>query len=231
MLILKACLIINFIYIYNFNFIRTRVITIENFFIFICFCFLFFTIIRLGILIENCVYVRGMSIPEILNPSTPQGSPPPPPPSGPPDYSTMGIITSNNVNNQEITPPVTNTGNNLSNTLVEAPQGITGCLKYIPHGGKHYIAFVNDGEGALITQFKNDNLNSCNLETITRLRFGSTRVLNLEGCIGVESHNEGHKEGVWMPDVRKAIDTIKDHKGCYLKQCNGKIFVYRTRYT
>lgn len=53
-------------------------------------------------------------------------------------------------------------GNNPNNTSVERPQGISGKLLYVPQNGNQYLAFVEDSDGALITQFQRDNLDTCN---------------------------------------------------------------------
>jgi hypothetical protein len=151
-----------------------------------------------------------------------------PPPNNPPDHSTMGIIVSNRNNNQENTSILTNIGNNPNNTSVETPQGLIGRLLYVSTYGKHYLAFVNDRDGELLTQFQRNNLDTCSIEEIPRGSLGTAPALNLEGCSDVVPHIDGKKEGVWIPDVRKPFDSLKDHRGNNFKPVDGKIFIFKS---
>lgn len=122
----------------------------------------------------------GNSIRDIFLSSNKGGSFPSP--NNPPDPYTVAIIASNCNNNQENTSILTDMGNNPNNTPVETPQGLSGRLLYVSKHGNHYIAFVNDPDGALIDPFQKNNLDTCRIETTGRGTLGPCRVLNLEGC-------------------------------------------------
>lgn len=173
---------------------------------------------------------RGYSIADILNPSSPGGSsgPSPGPPNNQPDHSTMGIIASNSNNNQENTPILTDTGNNPNNTSVETAPGLRGELIYTRRDGNDYIRIRGDVNGDQIAVLQREALASCELETIRMPGVtGPIHVLNLSECTSLEPFAEGRREGVWIPDVLRTSDLLKNHTGGTLNKLNGKILVTR----
>lgn len=223
-------------FIYNdiLRLIRSNIMCEKTFFIIICFCIIFLTIITLDVFLENFLYMsgRGYSLADILNPSSPGGSPQPP--NNQPDHSTMGIIASNSNNNQENTPILTDTGNNPNNTSVETPppSGLSGELVYTTKNGNNYIRIRGDVDGNQIAQLKRGALAFCELDTIRMPGItGPVHVLNLTECTSLEPFAQGKREGVWIPDVLTPSDSLKNHSGGYLSRLNGKVLVTRQTFS
>lgn len=56
--------------------------------------------------------------------------------------------------------------NNLSNTSMQTPAGISGRLVYTEYKGNNYIRFVNDNDGELIARLRRDHLIFCQISKI-----------------------------------------------------------------
>lgn len=231
MFIVQSCLILNFICNNPFflEFFRSNTMRLKILFIIIAFCIFLLIIIKLNPL-DSYVYMssRQISISDILNPSSTHGSPQPPSPQPPnlPDSSTGAMIATNSGNTQENTPIFPNTANNLSNTSTQIGQGIQGKIIYFEKNGQHFLRFVNDRNGELITRFNRDNLPAGVIEWYAHpVPGGRGNGLNVTNCEGVTTGIYKSREGIWIPDMRRAGDVIKGPSNNNLPLLDGRLFL------
>lgn len=118
-------------------------------------------------------------------------------------------------------------GNNLSNTSVQTPGGISAKLVYTFKDSNHYIRFIHDDDGELITRFRRDQLMFCDIDNFKlKTKPEPVHALNLKYCINKELYHRHKVDGVWIPDVRGPLDNIKNADGKGFIPQDGKILVF-----